>query len=99
MDLKTEARNRQANLGEPLPLESFDAPRSGGATEPLNALAQKMGTEVALIQGACALDDIPPYIHLDRQCWEEMRHHIPPRGRVRCRPLYYQPPCWRCGST
>jgi hypothetical protein len=80
LDMRTENGDKQADSGVALPAELIDTPRTRSATQPLNALAQKIGSQVALIEGACAPGSSPPYIHLDPHCWEEMRRQVPRSG-------------------
>lgn len=54
------------------------AGRPSGGVE---AFAKQLGISVDELEGACAPDTDPPYLHLDARCWEEFKKNTPSRGR------------------
>jgi hypothetical protein len=84
--------NSELTPGQPQGPKPFDAggngaelsrvgsPGTTAGTGPLEQLAQQVGVEVAVIQGACSPLIEAPYMHLDLHCWEEMKKQLPMRG-------------------
>ena len=62
------------------------APRTGAPPAPMNSndavdkLARELGLSSDELEGACAPTMEPPYLHLDRHCWEAMKKQTPERG-------------------
>jgi hypothetical protein len=54
---------------------------------PLELLAQQLGIDPALIQGACSPSMDAPHMHLDPHCWEDMKRQLPLRGAGTIAPI------------
>jgi hypothetical protein len=52
----------------------------GKDTSPLDLLAQQVGIDPTLVQGACSPVTEAPHMHLDPHYWEVMRRQLPARG-------------------
>jgi len=57
-----------------------DAADNGSASEDLSKFAQALGLPPVVLEGACAPPKEPPCMHLDADCWEEMKRQLPSRG-------------------
>jgi len=59
-------------------------PVGGGAVD---HLAQQLGIDAAVVQGACSPTSEAPYMHLDLHCWENMKKQLPKRGQTSVSPV------------
>jgi hypothetical protein len=78
---------------------TFEPIKAAQPRAALNAFAQKVETEMPLVEGACSPRDVPPYMHLDSHCWEEMRRQIPRSGPNAVPPIALSARYWRSGSA
>lgn len=52
-----------------------------GATPQVRAFATSLGVTAAELVTACSLGDKAPFMHLDHDCWTDMKTNTPVRGR------------------
>lgn len=80
----------RTNLGVVGAAEKPQKPNGAGAAEgegPLGIMAEQLGLEPAVLQGACSPQAEAPYMHLDAHCWEEMKQQLPSRGALAVAPI------------
>lgn len=75
-----------ARTADKLEVPTQDA-RTGGGAGPLGLMAEQLGLELALLQGACSPQAEAPHMHLDPHCWEEMKRQLPSRGPITVAPI------------
>jgi hypothetical protein len=68
------------------------AARTNGGTravsnEPLDRLAEEVGLDPAVVEGACAPTTTAPYMQLNKHNWEALRKQLPPRGPLALSPI------------
>lgn len=93
LDMRTENGDKQSDWGVALPVEPADTSRTNAATQPLNALAQKIGTQVTLVEGACAPSGTPPTSIWTLIAGRRRGARSPAQGRMRFRRSHYRLPC------
>ena len=50
-------------------------------------LAQRLGLDRAVVDGACSPSGEAPYLQLDVHCWEQMRNQLPKTGATAITPI------------
>jgi len=64
----------------PAPETVPSVPESVRGDDVVDQFAAELGVSKEAILRACAPGAEPPYLHLDRNAWEEMKRGTPPRG-------------------
>jgi hypothetical protein len=57
------------------------------ANEPLDRLAQEVGLDPPVVEGACAPTSTAPYMQLNKHNWEALRKQLPQRGPLAISPI------------
>ena len=85
IDIDVRAPDDASSADVPAPALPAGEPADDGATpapvdDPVARFAADLGVSREAVVRACAPATEPPYLHLDRHAWEEMRRSTPPRG-------------------
>ncbi len=76
-----------ANAGQGALDQTKGGNGGGVGSGPVDQLAQQLGIDAALVQGACSPTGDAPYMHLDLHCWEDMKKQLPKRGPTAVSPI------------
>jgi len=99
LELEPEVGAKDSNAAEGSDSERVDRGFTRADAQPLKLLAQEIGGEQALVEGACAPRHVPPYMHLDSIAGRKCDGNSPDRGSSRRRRSHCQPVCWLFGSA
>src|SRR5690349_19693579 len=87
-DLGADLGSKGSSEGTELPAADRKGESSfGTVSSPVDLLAQQIGIDVALVQGACSPTIEAPYMHFDLHCWEDMKKQLPQRGPMTVSPI------------
>ena len=77
----TEKKPKNGKRDEGAPLFSEEQSRRSEPDEAIAKFSAKLGVDEKILKGACDPRLEPPYVHLDKHHWQELKEELPSRGR------------------
>lgn len=77
----TEKDGGNRKRGEGTPLFSEEESTESELAEAIAKFSSKLGVDEDVLRGACTPRLEPPYVHLDKHHWQELKEELPSRGR------------------